>query len=80
MKKNTKLMIAFSSRALKIPEMNTTNYSSKKLKYLAVVWVVTITFSYYLMGEKCLVITDISTITFLRKKKGIISTGTTMSI
>ena len=78
--KSKKRVIAFASRALKISERNTANYSSNKLEYLAIVCAVTVGFSHYLMGEKCLVITDNSAITFLHRKKGIIRTGTTLGI
>ncbi len=49
--------IAYASFGLKPTERNMSNYSSMKLEFLALKWVMTEKFRDYLLGQKCVVYT-----------------------
>ena len=66
-------VIAFASRALSTGERVEANYSSKKLAFVAVIWAVSDKFRHYLIGSKCLVITDNSALSYLERDKTLTS-------
>ena len=53
-----KSVIAYASRALRPAEKNDRNYSAFKLELLGVRWAVCEAFRDYLMGNKCIILTD----------------------
>ena len=71
--KYEKRVVAYASRSLRRGEQNKSNYSSKKLEFLAVVWAITEKFSYYLRGSSCVVITDNSAVSYISHKKELTS-------
>ena len=61
--------IAYASRGLRPTERNMTNYSSRKLEFLALKWAVTHKFREYLLGGKFTVYTDNNPLSYLRTAK-----------
>lgn len=61
--------IAFASRGLRPTERNMSNYSSRKLEFLALKWAVTQKFREYLLGNKFLVFTDNNPLSYLQSAK-----------
>lgn len=61
--------IAFASRGLRPTEKNMSNYSSRKLEFLALKWAVTQKFREYLLGNKFLVLTDNNPLSYLQSAK-----------
>ena len=61
--------IAFASRGLRPTERNMSNYSSRKLEFLALRWAVTHKFREYLLGNKFLVFTDNNPLSYLQSAK-----------
>ena len=62
-------VIEFASIAIGTGERVEANYFLKKLEFLAVVWTLSEKFRHYLIGYKCTVITDNSTLSYLYRKK-----------
>lgn len=58
--------IAFASRGLRPTEKNMSNYSSRKLEFLALKWAVTRKFREYLLGKKFFVFTDNNPLSYLQ--------------
>ena len=61
--------IAFASRGLRPTERNMSNYSSRKLEFLALKWAVTQKFREYLLGNKFVVFTDNNPLSYLQSAK-----------
>lgn len=61
--------IAFASRGLRPTEKNMSNYSSRKLEFLALKWAVTQKFREYLLGNKFVVFTDNNPLSYLQSAK-----------
>lgn len=61
--------IAFASRGLRPTEKNMSNYSSRKLEFLALKWAVTSKFKEYLLGAKFTVFTDDNPLSYLQTAK-----------
>ena len=61
--------IAFASRGLRPTERNMSNYSSRKLEFLALKWAVTQKFREYLLGQKFVVFTDNNPLSYLQSAK-----------
>ena len=62
-------VIAYASRDLKGGEKNMSNYSSKKLELLALMWAVTDKLHYYLHGAHFIVFTDNNPLTHVMTQK-----------
>ena len=62
-------VLAFASRRLRPSEKNSSLYSSMKLEFLAMKWVITDKFRHYLLGGKFKVITDNNPLTYFRSAK-----------
>lgn len=61
--------VAFASRGLRPSERNMSNYSSRKLEFLALKWAVTQKFREYLLGNKFVVFTDNNPLSYLQTAK-----------
>ncbi len=61
--------IAFTSRSLRPIERNPVNYSSMKLEFLALKWVVMEKFKEYLLGHQCTVFTNNNPLSYLSSAK-----------
>ncbi|KAL7883046.1 hypothetical protein SRHO_G00007040 [Serrasalmus rhombeus] len=61
--------ITFASRGLRPTERNMENYSSMKLKLLAVKWAVTVKFREYLLGHQFTIFTDNNSLSHLQTAK-----------
>ena len=60
-----KSVIAYASRSLRPAEKNDKNYSAFKLELLGVRWAVCEAFRDYLMGNKCIILTDHNPLKYL---------------
>lgn len=61
--------VAFASLGLRPSERNMSNYSSRKLEFLALKWAVTQKFREYLLGNKFVVFTDNNPLSYLQTAK-----------
>uniref|UniRef100_A0A8C6TU90 Gypsy retrotransposon integrase-like protein 1 n=1 Tax=Neogobius melanostomus TaxID=47308 RepID=A0A8C6TU90_9GOBI len=61
--------VAYASRGLRPTERNMNNYSSMKLEFLALKWAMTEKFRDYLIGQKCVVLTDNNPLSHLSTAK-----------
>ena len=61
--------IFFASRGLRPTERNMSNYSSRKLELLALIWSITEKFREYLLGAKFVVFTDNKPLSYLQTAK-----------
>lgn len=61
--------VAYASRGLRPHECNMDNYSSMKLESLALKWAMGKKFREYLLGQKCVVFTDNSPLSYLSSAK-----------
>ena len=62
-------VIAYASRRLHGAERSEAGYSSMKLELLALKWAMTDKFAHYLIGSKCVVLTDNNPLTHLQTAK-----------
>ena len=61
--------VAYASRGLRPTERNMSNYSSMKLEFLGLKWAMTEKFREYLLGQKCVVLTDNNPLSYLNTAK-----------